>query len=258
MIKRLNFTGRRRIPRHRVEIRLHTGPPRTFDATIDLQGLELLPHAAVYLEATCAGSALVQRFRFGEVEHIRPPDDRALHQLEGENVFFTLKVVDRTERFGRILAIAERIRPEASGDQPQAGRRGLLAVQPWKLGQQLWKLEVREFGPCLLVNEDVPGLADRVYSDPRFYAAVFPAVLRQCLQAALADNADPEEDDDRWAVLWLRFGRGLHPDREGPPSPDDPVEERDAWLDAVVEAFCERHELTDRYRRLAASEEAEP
>lgn len=257
MIKRLNFTGRRRIPKQRVKIQLRAGPPRTFDAAIDLQGLQFLPHAAVYLEATCAGSARVQRFDFGEVGHIRPPVDRALHQLEGENVFFTLKVVDRTEQFGRILGVAEHIRPEPSSDQPQAGRRGILPVQPWKLGQQLWKVEFREFGPCLLVNKDVPGLADRVYSDPRLCATVFPAALRQCLQAALADNADPEEDDDRWAVLWLRFGRGLHPDREPPPKPDEP-EERDAWLDAVVEAFCERHELKDRYLRLAASEEAEP
>jgi hypothetical protein len=257
MIKRLNFTGRRRIPRQCVEIQLRAGPPRTFDASIDLQGLDLLPHAAVYLEATSAGSPVVRRFDFGEVGHIRPPDHRALDELEGENVFFTLKVVDRTERFGRILAIAEHIRPENTGDEPVPGRRGILPIQPWKLGQQLWKLEVREFGPCLLVNQDVPGLFDQTHSNPGFYAAVYPAVLRQCLQIAIAEDADPEEESDHWPVLWLRFGQGLHPDRERPPKPDD-REERDAWVDAVVEAFCERHKLKDLYLRLAAHEEAEP
>jgi hypothetical protein len=258
MIKRLNFTGRRRIPRNRVTIQLHTGQPRTFDAAIDLEELGFPPHAAVYLEATSAGSTIVRRFDFGEVEHIRPPYDRTLDDLEGENVFFTLKVVDRTERFGRILGIAEHIRPPTAGDDPAQARRGILPIQPVDLGQQLWSVQLREFGPCLLINKDVPGLVDRAHSDPAFYAVVYPAVLRHCLLAAIAENADPEEEEDRWPVLWLRFGKDLHPERQAPPRSDDPVEDRDAWVDEVVEAFCERHQLKDRYLRAALDEGAEP
>ena len=39
MIKRVNFTGRRRIPRDRIDIEVHDGQPRTFDAKIDLEEL---------------------------------------------------------------------------------------------------------------------------------------------------------------------------------------------------------------------------
>lgn len=53
MIKRVNFTGRRRIERHRVDIEVYDGQPRRFDAGINLDGIPLLPNAAVFLEATC-------------------------------------------------------------------------------------------------------------------------------------------------------------------------------------------------------------
>jgi hypothetical protein len=258
MIKRLNFTGRRRIPRKRVDIAVHDGQPRTFDAAIHLEGFDFPRHAAVYLEATCAGSALVKRFDFGEVDDIQPPQDRTLADLEGQNVFFTLKVVDRTEQFGRILGIAERIRPQKAGKQTVAGRRGILPIEPVDLGQQLWRLDYREHDVFLLVNKNVPGLIDRVRSDPLFYAAVYPELVRQILTSAIAENVEPDEEDDRWPILWLRFGQQLHPAKEKPPKPDDPKDDRENWVEEVVEAFCEMHALKDKYIAAMAGSEGEP
>lgn len=120
MIKRVNFTGRRRIPRDRVDVSVYDGQPRTFDAVISIDDLSLLSHAAVFLEATCAGSTVIERFAFGEVGRIQPPPSRVLTHLDGENVFFTLKVVDRKERFGRIVGVAEHIRPQRG----EANRNG--------------------------------------------------------------------------------------------------------------------------------------
>ncbi|MFH1918943.1 MAG: hypothetical protein ABIP48_03510 [Planctomycetota bacterium] len=136
MIKRVNFTGRRRIPRDRIDIEVFDGQPRTFEARVDLEGLSLSPEAAVYLEATCAGSSEIRRFDFGEVGDIRPDPNRELSGIEGENVFFTLKVVDRTERYGRILGIAENVRPERAGKQTAAGRRGILPIEQVDLKQE--------------------------------------------------------------------------------------------------------------------------
>lgn len=252
MIKRVNFTGRRRIPRSRVDIEVYDGQPRTFDAAIDLKGISLLPHAAVYLEAMCAGSNVVERFCFGEVGNVVPPPDRRLQELEGENVFFALKIVDRTERYGRLLGIAEHIRPQRAGKQTAAGRRGILPVEPYELGQQLWKLEFREHDVHLLVNKSIPGLVERVRSDPLFYSVVYPEVVRCVLTEAIAENVDIEEDSDRWPVLWLRFGRNLHPMRESPPSKDASEDEKDEWIGDVVEAFCETHALRDKYAAASA------
>jgi hypothetical protein len=247
MIKRVNFTGRRRIPRDRVDITVYDGQPRTFDALIALDGLSFLPHAAVYLEATCAGSTVIKRFPFGEVGTIEPPQDRALVDLDSENVFFTLKVIDRTERFGRILGVAEYIRPRQAGKQTVAGRRGILPLEPADLGQQLWRLDYQGHDVHLFVNKNVPGLIDRVRSDPLFYAAVYPAVVRQVLTSAIEEDVEIDEESDRWPVLWLRFGKELHPAKENPPKPGDPKEERDAWIDDIVDAFCNDHALKDKY-----------
>ncbi len=247
-IKRVNFTGRRRIARDRVDIAVYDGQPRTFDATINLEGLSFLPHAAVYLEATCAGSTVIERFQFGEVGNVQPPPSRALAKLEGENVFFTLKVVDRTEQFGRILGIAEYIRPQRAGKQTVTGRRGILPIEPFELGQQLWRLDFRnDHDVFLLVNKNAPGLIERVRSDPLFYAAIYPEVVRQILVAAIARDVELDEEDERWPVLWLRFGKELHPAKERPPKADDPEEDREAWIEEIVDSFCEMHALKDKF-----------
>jgi hypothetical protein len=245
MIKRVNFTGRRRIPRAKVDIEVYDGTPRRFDATINLDGLQLLPEAAVFLEATSRGSTVIERFTFGEVGSIRPPKERLLKEVEGENIFFTLKVVDLTDR--RLLGIAEHIRPERAGTQTAAGRRGILPVEPAELGQELWQLQFGEQDVFLLVNKEVPGLVDRTRTDPVFFAAVYPAVVRTILARAIAENVDVEEDGDHWPILWLRFGKNLHPARENPPKSDDPKEDRDEWIDEVARAFCETHALKDKY-----------
>lgn len=254
MIKHVNFTGRRRIPRRHVQIEVHDGSPRRFDVVINLDGTRMPAGAKVFLEAMCAGSTVVQRFDFGAVGALAPHADRRLTDIEGENVFFALKVIDRSERIGRILGIAENIRPQHAGKQTATGRKGILPIETAPLGQQLWDLHFGEQDVCLRVNEDVPGLKERARYDALFYAAVYPAVVRQILARAVAENADAEEESDRWPVLWLRFAKGLHPDHEAPPSQDSPIEDRDEWIDAVVSAFCSQHGLKDAFVQHTPSE----
>ena len=257
-IKRVNFTGRRRIARNRVDIEVYDGQPRTFDATINLEGLSFLPHAAVYLEATCAGSTVIERFQFGEVGSVQPPPSRALAKLEGENVFFTLKVVDRTERFGRILGIAEHIRPQRAGKQTVTGRRGILPIELVELGQQLWRLDFQEHDVFLFVNKNAPGLIERVRSDPLFYAAIYPEVMRQILVAAIARDVELDEEDERWPVLWLRFGKELHPAKQEPPKAEDLEEDREKWIEEIVDSFCEMHALKDKFLAATSGNGGEP
>lgn len=253
MIKRVNFTGRRRIPRDRVHIEVFDGKPRRFNATINLTDSELLPHAAVFLEAMCAGSNVVERFVCGEVGDLKPLQNRALEEVEGENVFFTLKVVDRTERFGRILGLAENIRPERAGKQTAAGRRGILPIEPKDLGEELWRLEFRDHDVFLLVNKDIPGLVDRARSDPTFFSLVYPEVVRRVLREAFEQGVEIDEEDDRWPIMWLRFGKGLHPIGEAPPTGREQQDEWDEWIDDVVKSFSELHSMKSKYLAVTAN-----
>ena len=88
------------------------------------------------------------------------------------------------------------------------------------------------------MNDGVPGLKDRARWDPLFYAAIYPAVVREILGRAIDEDVEIDEVSDRWPVLWLRFGKNLHPDRETPPKHDDTDEDRHDWIESVVEAFC--------------------
>lgn len=246
MIKRLNFTGRKRIPRDRIQIEVFDGSPRTFSAAISLHDMSLPDDAAVYLEATCAGSTVVQRFDFGRVGKIAAKSTPKLTEVQGENVFFTLKVVDISEVVGRILGVAENIRPERAGTQTVAGRRGILPIEEVDLDQEIWKLEFRDHDVFLLVNKRIPGLVDRVSADPMYYALMYPEIVRQVLTRAISENVEPDDADERWPVLWLRFGRGLHPTFEAPPGAEDGSEAIQEWVDEVVATFCEQHLLRDK------------
>jgi hypothetical protein len=249
MIKRVNFTGRRRIPRERVQIEIEAGPPPVVSGTFHLADLDFPESAAVVLEAMCAGSPIVDRIECGEVGRLRPPRHRRLDRLGGRQVFFTLKVVDRSERYGRILGLAENVRP-AGVERDGRPLEGILPIEVAELGQQVWRLEFREHHVFLLLNGDVPDIARRVRSDAALYALILPEALRHVLGRALAEGGDLEDEhDDRWPALWLRFGRGLHPDGEPPPVGQERRDEWEGWIEEVVQAFCERHAIKDAYRR---------
>jgi len=247
MIKRVNFTGRRRIARHHVRIEVHNGRPATFNATIDLDGVQFPAGAKVYLELMSAGSSLVKRFDFGAAGAIVPPEDRRLTNLDPDRAFFALKVVDQSKRFGQILGIAENIRPDFADGEKDAATQGILPIVEAELGQQLWDIDFGEHNLCLRVNANVPGLVDRARWDPLFYAVVFPAVIRQVLDRAIRTNAEVDEASDKWPVLWLRFGKQLHPEQVTPPSGQEADEDRDDWIEAVVDAFCAKHALKDAF-----------
>jgi len=249
MIKRVNFTGRRRIPQRHAKIEIPDGKPPTFNAAIDLDGMQMPSKAKVFLEAISVGSTLVRRFDFGTVGAIEVPKDRSLDGFDPDHVLFALKVVDQSERIGRILGAAQNIRPERIGNDEPSESKGILPiVESDELGQQLWDLDFREHFVCLRVNKNIPGLKDRAHWDSTVYSLVYPAVVREVLRKAIEWGAEYDEQSDHWAVLWLRFGRDLHPTKESPPTFAGPSDEDvDGWIEEVVQAFCDRHALKDIY-----------
>lgn len=246
MIKRINSLGRKRIARDCVAISVQDGQPRLFSASIELPETGWPQDAIVVMEAMCAGSPVVKRFGCGTIGSLTLPRGVPLDGITGQNVFFALKVIDHSEKIGRLLGVAENIRPVETGKQTEAGRRGILPVESVPLGQQLWQLDFRDHDVYLLVNDSVDGLSVRMRSDPMIYSLVYPEVIRQILARAIEQNIDLDEADDRWPYLWLSFGKNLHPAREKPPSPDD-EESKEDWIEQVVSGFCQTHSLRDKY-----------
>lgn len=244
MIKRVNSTGRKRIPRTSVEIQVYDGDPRSFDATLDLNNFRGPKQAEVVLEATCAGSNVVRRFAWGTLAELHPPADRSLVDLHGHNVFFSLKVIDRSEKIGRILGYADNIRPINGGEKVGEGRRGILPIDQADLGDELWRIDVHTEDVFLVVNNKIPDLYDRMRYDPLVYSLVYPAVVRNILRLAAEEQEDLDGEDERWPTLWLRFGKNLHPQKSTIPSE---VDEREEWIEEVVQEFCQSHLLREKF-----------
>lgn len=256
MIKHVNFTGRRRIPRDCVEVVLYDGAPRRFDARIDLQETKLPDGAKVFLEAMRAGSSAIQRFDCGRIGSL-VLQTRSLDDVDGDNVFFALKVVDDSERVGRILGLAENIRPKQADKRTPEGRQGILPIVPAALGQELWRVEFTNASRVtLLVNEELSDAKDRLRTDPLWQAAIYPAAVRIILKEALSMGATGDrEEDEQWASDWLRFGRGLHPDNASPPVEDE--EQRDVWIEEVAAAFCSHHKLMEKLQNRLQQQEGD-
>lgn len=264
MIKRLNYTDRSRIARNAVKIVVHEGEPRTFTADLNLDADRYDADARIYIEATSTGSPAVMRFDFGTVGEPAESGPRELTDISGERLLFSVKLVDTRERLGRLVALAEGIRPEGDGDERDAGRMGLLPVVHADLGQQVWRLMFDAQDATLLVNRNLPGIARIARSHGGFFALVYPECVRQVLERVLIveRRVEVELEDHSWPNLWLRFGIHWHPEQEQPPPVPDVVdegaqEEIDRWLEEITRHFCEHFHTLERFREAMPETEDE-
>jgi hypothetical protein len=116
MIRRLNYTGRRKIPRESVRISLYrNGSVGEFDAFIRTDGLELPLSARVFVEAYHKSDWM--RFDFGAVGEPVIPQDRKLTKFyDGARILFRVKVVSTDGETGKILAEVDRLTPLSADD----------------------------------------------------------------------------------------------------------------------------------------------
>jgi len=262
MLRKFNYTGRKRIPRSAVTIRTTkvNGRPSTFDAEFDLSSLKLPGYANVYVEAYHRASYM--RFPFGCVSDTRVPGNRELSEIEGGGAAqFRLKVVDESAEHGQVLAEADGITP-LQGDDEQGSRRSILPVVVRDgMGDQVWRISLGggENRPVLELNNRVDGIGQIARSDDAFLALVHPEIVRTIMHQILrgADRIDTVDlPDEDWRGQWLEFAKSL-PAVEDPPifaesEIDGEAAESDQfeWIDGVVSAFCAKYGTLDRFMRV--------
>jgi hypothetical protein len=255
MIRRFNYTNRKRIPRRRVHIVIASEPKRELrEASWDLADLGFPADAAVYLEGSSSGSATVARMAVGTVGRRSLPAERSLEELSSANIFFNLKVVDETDGAGRILGMAQQVRPRSPGEsEADASRRSLLPVNVVdSLGDEVWRVDFTGPRPYLEVNGDIPGMSELVGSDPRFFSLVFPQAVRQILNhIVIVEGVDDLEGANEWQRDWLLWACRSHPDGSQLPEGDGETAraEKFAWTDAVASAFARIHRTRELFER---------
>lgn len=252
MQRRLNSTGRKRIPRDRIIIDLEPPPdslsfPRA-SAQIDLGNLGLARTASVALEAYFRSSSM--RISCGTVNDLVLPQRVELTEIDrGGAIQFRLLVI-APDSTGRIMAAADGIRPVRSRDA--AERQALLPVTETDLGEQLWKVAVdSRGGPRLLINSGVPGLAAHLRTSYLYQGLILPHALRAVL-AELQPEGDGD-DDNLWGNDWRVFLKDLDVPLE--PEHWDDEESRKEWIEDVVETFCALKNFAERLRAHPAEDE---
>ncbi len=237
-ISRINFTGRKRIPREHVMIGVSgTGSTAVVGATFNLKALGFPETARVVLEAQAGWT--VQRFEFGTVGQYAEPSDRRLTEFQSlAGLLFRLKVIGTGDRDGRLLGVADKLKP--SGDIQQASQQSFVVVRPHDLGERVWKIDFDDSQPLLLVNSRLQDHQDFL-KRKEVAALVVPEVLQRILEEAAERGAD-DEASDGWHTMALRLGERLA-GRVVPQSTEE--EEIDRWVDEAVGAFSRRHQLID-------------
>jgi hypothetical protein len=246
MIRKINFTGRKKIRRTnvRVDILRDAEGRRCFNLQADLSDLRLPPNARVYAEAY--HRTAYQRFDFGSLSSRTSPADRRLSRFADSTIpLFRVKVVDRTSAHGRILAALDKIRPESVDSEP-AGSHALLFVEYEDLGNKIWQLDLDGDWPVLKLNQKVDEISLVASSDQRFFALVYPEVFRRILTKIVIEDehTDPDCDDD-WPSLWLKLARRL-PGMGDPPAAKA---EQESWIDDATEAFAAKFDVLAKFNQ---------
>ena len=234
---KLNFTGRQRIGRSGVRLRVH-GEFEDLRLTVDRLDIDqsgLPDDARVVVEAQRQTNYM--RFECGRVAEMSLPSGVQLAEFDTpDGILFRIKVIgDEAEDHGKLLAVTDRLR--ATDDDATDGGTSasvpLLPFQAHDLDQVTWQLDVSGEHPVVLVNRRLPDWKAYVQS-PEFRALVFPEVLRQVAQWILRqDIEDATPDDAAWP--WKCFMELLH---QSPIGVDD--DKADDWAEELVHAFARR------------------
>jgi hypothetical protein len=251
MIRRINFTGRKKILREdaRVSVRSDPDDVLTFDASLNLVDYELPGDALVFVEAQ--RQTTFMRFPHGTVAAPQVPSDVSRRLTEfstSDALLFRVKVTSAGERAGVLLAEADRIPVSDDAEQPD-NRIPLLPPLGQDLGQETWRLDFSgTSGPQLLVNSRL-GDWKAVAACPVFRSLVYPAAMRQVLWYVYkVEEVRDTDDPDAWQSRWLRFAASL-PGVGTPPSESEDDDDWDEWITGAVDSFARQHEMADHFKR---------
>lgn len=238
MQRTINHTGRRKIEVKELQINIQeqeNGAP-VFDVDFSLNREKLPDEASIYIEAYQRNT--LQRFNFGTVGEIRKPENRILDQLDLTSpALFRIRIVDETEHLGRLIASAERLKPEGDNDEDQ--RASLLVVRSRPLGQQTWRVEFDTGGkPELCINSRIPNAIGQLKNNPQFQSLILPGAFRHVLIFFLWNE---DEEEGSVAEQWMTFAEHIGDER---PQSNDPSQLIN-WVDDVVARFSEAFELCD-------------
>jgi hypothetical protein len=215
MKRRINSTGRKSISREFISIRVvepaTPNLPPSFTADLSkLSELGLAEEARVYVEPYVTRSSALMRFDFGPLGALAAPFDTSLTELDASGrILFRVKIVDQSGEVGKILASANALRP-IDEKRDENDRRAILPVASDDLGEAVWELDLQATArPELVINNQIPGLMDRLKTDPLLQGAILPAAISQILRYVLDTGDGTVDDEIDWVRDWRQWATDL-------------------------------------------------
>ncbi|MBI5945574.1 MAG: hypothetical protein HY864_14530 [Chloroflexi bacterium] len=252
MIRRFNYTKRKNISRKEFKIALNLNDGNlSFDADLSrLDSYDLPKGSLVFVEAYRQTNWI--RFDFGQIGDIRPAEIRDLSLFDThEGLLFRVKVTEAGE--GKLLAEADRI-PFVLPDDKEIPLEPLLKIRPQNLGKEIYRIDYSDDrnGPILLINS-LSGNYERIGRNPAFISLVYPSVFREILRRIFyIEKYFEYTDRNDWRSRWLLFARSFPGAGEMPNK--DESDQFDDWTDKVIEKFCKKIQVFERFSEFWSSE----
>jgi hypothetical protein len=237
-MRTFNFTGKKKILREDITIRLQNGHQKNLvvDITLDFSDYDFpADDVHVAVEAYYPASATTMRFNLGELKKVVTYHNIALSEFEEiEDVKFRLKVIK--EPTGMILGLANGIKVTDASELQNAKQKNILPVRSIDLSDYgvLWRVRIDEQDAVLEVEKEL-GHREQVVKSLTFKGFILPAAMHQILSKIVSSGWDPElGDPDEMSTKWLIFAKTMGADM---PIPDVDNEE---WLDETVKLLTNR------------------
>lgn len=235
-MKRFNYTGRKKILREDISIRLRGefSEKPIVDVSVELADYNLSSNSTVFLEGQ--SKTRFSREVLGKVSSSVRRNAITLEEFDdAEGLSFKVKVTD--EHDGLLKAIAENIRPHDKDNKPDQNHKSILPVASADLSSYgvLWRVDYIEQNATLQIEQEL-GSKDQVVRSLLFRGFILPAAMRQILAKIVSRRWDYElSDPEDLSTRWLLFARQL-----GAESPDVNTDDHEDWLDETVRLISNR------------------
>lgn len=256
MARKFNYTGRRKVLQQHVRIevtRISSG--LGFDAELDLGGYKFPEDAEVWVEAYRKANRM--HFDFGTISTQEPCADRALHEFDSpEGIQFRVRVTAVGKEHGKLLGVADRIKPSATPDS-ETYTTALLGLASAPLHGEVWGVQFEDVGPFLVIDDSIEDRQVVATSDA-FTSLVLPAVFSKVLLQILVLEPDgwDEEDETEWQNKWLDFAQRIQGAGDLPERIHENRTELMEWIGDCTAAFGRRINSMKQFELMRAEGES--
>ena len=237
-MKRFNYTGRKKILRDDVKIRLQGdfSDQPIVDVAISLSDYGFPQGGSVFLEPQ--RKTRFMRIELGEAANsVRCNSIKLTEFDDALDISFRVKVVDASQ--GLLLGIAEDIKPYSKDDQLDENQQSILPVSSVDLSSYgvLWRVSQDDQKAVLELEREL-GSRDQVVRSLMFRSFILPAAMRQILVRVLSENewdtelSDLQDLSTRWLLFTRQIGAGM-PELNA-------ADRNEEWIDNAVRILTNR------------------